>query len=118
MTSNRDLTSYSQMTDVVSEYDDSGIVTTILHIDEKEVAIMTDVPPEEHFERAEHAEEAAHEGTPFLLVVSVTIAILAVVAATVGSLESIETAATLSAQNAANPSYSPRALIFRGSGAL
>lgn len=62
---------------------------------------MTDAPPQEHFERAEHAEKAAHQGTPFLLVVSMTIAILAVLAASVGSLESIETAATLSEQNAA-----------------
>ncbi len=92
---------YSQMTDLVSEYDESGTVTTALHIDEKETE-MTDASPQEHLERAEHLEEAVHEGTPFLLVVSVTIAILAVVAASVGSLESIETAAALSDQNAAN----------------
>ena len=57
--------------------------------------------PSEHFEHAEHAEHAAHDGSPFLLNVSVTIAILAVIAATVGSLETLETAATLTEQNAA-----------------
>lgn len=62
---------------------------------------MSDETPAEHFEHAEHAERAAHEGSPFLLKVSVTIAILAVVAATVGSLESLETARTLTEQNAA-----------------
>jgi hypothetical protein len=62
---------------------------------------MTDELPTEPFEHAEHAEQAAHAGTPFLLKVSVTIAILAVAAATVGSLESLETAATLSEQNGA-----------------
>ncbi len=63
---------------------------------------MSDDAPTEHFEQAEHAEHAAHEGTPFLLTVSVTIAILAVVAASVGSLETIETAATFTEQNAAS----------------
>ncbi len=63
---------------------------------------MSDDTPAEHFEHAEHAERAAHEGSPFLLKVSVTIAILAVVAATVGSLEGLETARTLTEQNAAN----------------
>jgi Domain of unknown function (DUF4337) len=62
---------------------------------------MSDEAPAEHFEHAEHAEHAAHDGSPFLLKVSVTIAILAVVAATVGSLETLETAATLTEQNAA-----------------
>jgi hypothetical protein len=62
---------------------------------------MSDELPTEHFEHAEHAEHVAHEGTPFLLTVSVTIAILAVVAASVGSLETVETAATLTEQNAA-----------------
>jgi hypothetical protein len=57
--------------------------------------------PSTHFEHAEHAEHAAREGSPFLLTVSVTIAILAVVAASVGSLETLETAATLTDQNAA-----------------
>jgi len=63
---------------------------------------MSDEAPTEHFEHVEHAEHATHEGTPFLLTVSVTIAILAVVAASVGSLETIETAATLTEQNAAS----------------
>ncbi len=62
---------------------------------------MSDESPSEHFEHAEHAEHAAQEGSPFLLTVSVTIAILAVVAASVGSLETVETAATLTEQNAA-----------------
>lgn len=62
---------------------------------------MSDETPWEHFEHAEHAEHAAQEGSPFLLTVSVTIAILAVAAASVGSLETVETAATLSEQNAA-----------------
>jgi Domain of unknown function (DUF4337) len=62
---------------------------------------MSDEAPSEPFEHAEHAEKAAHDGSPFLLKVSVTIAILAVVAATVGSLESLETARTLTEQNAA-----------------
>ncbi|WP_448952855.1 DUF4337 domain-containing protein [Labrys neptuniae] len=47
---------------------------------------------QDHLEHAEHAEHAAHAGNPFLITVSVTIAILAVVAATVGSFESLETA--------------------------
>jgi hypothetical protein len=63
---------------------------------------MSEEAPTEHFEQAEHAEHAAHVGTPFLLTVSVTIAILAVIAASVGSLETIETAATLTEQNAAS----------------
>jgi hypothetical protein len=50
---------------------------------------------QEHLEHAEHAEHAVHEGNPFLITVSVTIAILAVVAATVGSFESLETADTI-----------------------
>ena len=62
---------------------------------------MSEEAPTEHFEHAEHAEHAAHEGTPFLLSVSVMIAILAILAASVGSLEMIETAATLIEQNAA-----------------
>ena len=62
---------------------------------------MSDETPTDHFEHAEHAERAAHDGSPFLLTVSVTIAILAVVAATVGSLETLETARTLTQQNAA-----------------
>ena len=63
---------------------------------------MSDSSPNEDFEHVERAEDAAHEGTSFLLVVSVTIAILAVMAASVGSLETIETAATLTEQNAAS----------------
>ena len=47
---------------------------------------------QEHLEQAEHAEHAASEGNPFLITVSVTIAVLAVLAATVGSFESLETA--------------------------
>ena len=62
---------------------------------------MSDETPSEPFEHAEHAERAAHDGSPFLLKVSVTIAILAVLAATVGSLEGLETARTLTGQNAA-----------------
>ncbi len=57
--------------------------------------------PTEPFEHAEHAEHVARSGDPFLMQVSVTIAILAVVAATVGSLETIETAATIGDKNAA-----------------
>ena len=63
---------------------------------------MSEELPTEHFEHAEHAVHAVHEGVPFLLTVSVTIAILAVAAATVGSLETLETAASLSDQNAAS----------------
>ena len=55
--------------------------------------------PQEDLEHAEHARHAVHEGDPFLIRVSVTIALLAVAAASVGSLESIETAATLSDKN-------------------
>lgn len=57
--------------------------------------------PAEHFEHAEHAEHASLLGDPFLMRVSVTIAILAVVAATVGSLETLETAAAMNAKNTA-----------------
>ena len=63
---------------------------------------MSNETPTEHFEAAEHAEQAAHEGAPFLSTVSVTIAILGVVAASVASLETIETAGTLTAQNVAS----------------
>jgi heme/copper-type cytochrome/quinol oxidase subunit 4 len=63
---------------------------------------MSEQTPSEHFEHAEHAEHALQERSPFLLTVSVTIAILAVVAASVGSLETIETAAALAEQNAAS----------------
>jgi hypothetical protein len=57
--------------------------------------------PSEHFEHAEHAEHASLLGDPFLMQVSVTIAILAVVAATVGSLETLETASAMGAKNTA-----------------
>ncbi len=53
----------------------------------------------EHLEHAEHAEHVAHSGDPFLVTVSVTIAILAVVAATVGSLETLESGAAISDKN-------------------
>lgn len=62
---------------------------------------MSDESAQAPFEHAEHAEHAAHIGTPFLLIVSVTIAVLAVVAASVGSFENIETAAALREQNEA-----------------
>ena len=58
-----------------------------------------DDSPNEDLEHAEHARHAAHEGDPFLMRVSVTIALLAVLAASVASLESLETAATLGAKN-------------------
>jgi hypothetical protein len=61
---------------------------------------MTDSPTEP-FEHREHAEHVAHSGDPFLVQVSITIALLAVVAATLGSLETIETAATIGDKNAA-----------------
>jgi hypothetical protein len=50
----------------------------------------------EHHEHAEHAEHAAHSGDPFIIRVSVTIAILAVIAAGIGSLETVESGAALS----------------------
>ncbi|MDR3470242.1 MAG: DUF4337 family protein [Devosia sp.] len=55
--------------------------------------------PQEDLEHAEHARHAAHAGDPFLIRVSVTIALLAVGAASIASLESLETAATLSDKN-------------------
>jgi hypothetical protein len=61
---------------------------------------MTDSPTES-FEHAEHAEHVAHSGDPFLMKVSITIALLAVVAATIGSFETIETAATIVDKNEA-----------------
>jgi Domain of unknown function (DUF4337) len=57
--------------------------------------------PVEHFEHAEHAGHASLLGDPFLMQVSVTIAILAVVAATIGSLETLETASAMGAKNSA-----------------
>jgi hypothetical protein len=62
---------------------------------------MAEHDPTEHFEHAEHAEHAAHDGNPFLITVSVTIALLAVAAATVGSFETIETSAVTIAKNEA-----------------
>ena len=56
---------------------------------------------QEHLEHAEHAEHAAHEGNPFIVTVSMTIAILAVVAATIGSLETIESGKAIAEKNAA-----------------
>jgi hypothetical protein len=50
----------------------------------------------EHHERVEHAEHAAHSGDPFIIRVSVTIAILAVVAAGISSLETVEAGSALS----------------------
>jgi hypothetical protein len=50
----------------------------------------------EHHEQAEHAEHAAHSGDPFIIRVSVTIAILAVIAAGISSLENVESGKALS----------------------
>jgi hypothetical protein len=50
----------------------------------------------EHNEHREHAEHAAHSGDPFIVRVSVTIAILAVVAASISSLETVESGHALS----------------------
>jgi hypothetical protein len=50
----------------------------------------------EHHEQAEHAEHAAHSGDPFIIRVSVTIAILAVMAAAISSLETVESGSALS----------------------
>lgn len=57
--------------------------------------------PTENFEHSDHAAHAAHLGDPFLIKVSLSIAILAVAAATVGSLETLETAAALGDKNVA-----------------
>ncbi len=57
--------------------------------------------PVEHFEHAENAGHASLLGDPFLMQVSVTIAILAVIAATAGSLETLETAGAIGDKNAA-----------------
>ncbi len=54
-----------------------------------------DESPLEHHEQAEHAEHAVQSGDPFIIRVSVTIAILAVVAAGISSLENVETASAL-----------------------
>ncbi len=60
---------------------------------------MSENSPIEHMEHAEHAEHAAHSGDPFLMIVSVTIAILAVVAATVGSFETVESGLAINDKN-------------------
>jgi hypothetical protein len=57
--------------------------------------------PSEHFEHADHAAHASLLSDPFLVKVSVSIAILAVIAAAAGSLETLETAAALSRKNEA-----------------
>lgn len=62
---------------------------------------MSEELPSEHLEHAEHAAHASLFGDPFLMKVSVSIAILAVIAATVGSLETLDTAAALDEKNAA-----------------
>ncbi|MFI5012530.1 MAG: DUF4337 family protein [Hyphomicrobiales bacterium] len=56
----------------------------------------------EHHEQAEHAEHAAHSGDPFIIRVSVTIAILAVIAAGISSLETVESGSALSKLSDAN----------------
>ena len=50
----------------------------------------------ENHEQREHAEHAAHSGDPFIVRVSVTIAILAVIAAGISSLETVESGRALS----------------------
>jgi hypothetical protein len=66
----------------------------------------------EHHEQREHAEHAAHSGDPFIIRVSVTIAVLAVVAAGISSLETVEAGGALAklseaglAQNKATDSW-------------
>jgi hypothetical protein len=44
----------------------------------------------EAHEHMEHAEEAAHEGNPFISRVAISVAVLAVLAAVAGSLETVE----------------------------
>jgi Domain of unknown function (DUF4337) len=58
--------------------------------------------PLEHHEHVEHAEHAAHSGDPFIVRVSVTIAILAVVAAAISSLEAVEAGGALAKLSEAN----------------
>lgn len=55
----------------------------------------------EHLEHVAHAEHASHEADPFIMTVSVTIAILAVIAATIGSLETVESGKAISEKNTA-----------------
>ena len=56
----------------------------------------------ENKEHMEHAEHAAHSGDPFIIKVSVTIAILAVVAAGISSLETVESGSALAKLSDAN----------------
>ena len=58
--------------------------------------------PLEHHEQAEHAEHAALSGDPFIIRVSVTIAILAVIAAGISSLENVEAGGALAKLSEAN----------------
>ncbi|MBV8450265.1 MAG: DUF4337 domain-containing protein [Hyphomicrobiales bacterium] len=58
--------------------------------------------PLEHHEHAEHAEHAAHSGDPFIIRVSVTIAVLAVIAAGISSLENVEAGGALAKLSEAN----------------
>ena len=58
--------------------------------------------PLEHHEQAEHAEHAALSGDPFIIRVSVTIAILAVIAAGISSLENVEAGRALAKLSEAN----------------
>ncbi|MBV9430591.1 MAG: DUF4337 family protein [Hyphomicrobiales bacterium] len=62
---------------------------------------MDESPLEQH-EQAEHAEHAAHSGDPFIIRVSVTIAVLAVIAAGISSLENVEAGGALSKLSEAN----------------
>jgi hypothetical protein len=61
-----------------------------------------EVSPLEHHEHAEHAEHAAHSGDPFIIRVSVTIAVLAVIAAGISSLETVEAGSALAKLSEAN----------------
>jgi hypothetical protein len=58
--------------------------------------------PLEHHEQAEQAEHAALSGDPFIIRVSVTIAILAVIAAAISSLENVEAGRALAKLSEAN----------------
>jgi len=58
--------------------------------------------PLEHREHVEHAEHAAQSGDPFIVRVSVTIAILAVAAAGISSLENVEAGRALAKLSEAN----------------
>ncbi|MBV8963022.1 MAG: DUF4337 domain-containing protein [Hyphomicrobiales bacterium] len=63
---------------------------------------MEDESPLEHHEHAEHAEHAAHSGDPFIIRVSVTIAILEMIAAGISSLENVEAGRALAKLSEAN----------------